>query len=195
MNRPLQIVVLGSGSGSNYQSIARAIQGGTINATVSLVISDVADAKILKRADDLGHQNVYLNAGPGKVLSNEFSQQFAQNISKAGGELIVLAGFMRLLKGVMLEKFAGKIVNIHPSLLPQFKGLHAWEQALNAGVKETGCTVHFVDAGMDTGTIICQARVPVLQNDSPESLHSRIQGQEHRLYPKAIRQIIRHRNQ
>jgi phosphoribosylglycinamide formyltransferase-1 len=108
----------------------------------------------------------------------------------AGAELVCLAGFMRLIKSPLLQAFPQRVINIHPSLLPAFPGLEAWKQALDARAVETGCTVHYVDAGMDTGPIIMQARVPVLPDDTYASLHARIQEQEHQLYPAAIRQII-----
>jgi phosphoribosylglycinamide formyltransferase-1 len=122
-------------------------------------------------------------------MEPEAEQRLADLLRDADVEYLVLAGYMRMIKAPLLEAFPRRIVNIHPSLLPQFPGLEAWAQALAAGVRETGCTVHWVDAGMDTGPIIAQARVPVLPGDSAESLHARIQEQEHRLYPEVLRQI------
>jgi phosphoribosylglycinamide formyltransferase-1 len=107
----------------------------------------------------------------------------------AGVELVVLAGYMRMIKAPLLEAFPNRIINIHPSLLPQFPGLDAWRQAIDSGVTESGCTVHYVDGGMDTGPIIAQRRVPVLPGDTPETLHARIQEQEHQLYPQVIQQF------
>ncbi|MEE3179310.1 MAG: phosphoribosylglycinamide formyltransferase, partial [Verrucomicrobiota bacterium] len=108
---------------------------------------------------------------------------------QSGVELVCLAGFMRLLRAPLLQAFAGRIINIHPSLLPSFPGLHAWTQAVEAGATESGCTVHYVDAGVDTGPVIFQATVPVLPDDTPESLHARIQIEEHKIYPAAIAEV------
>ncbi|MGC3991126.1 MAG: phosphoribosylglycinamide formyltransferase [Chthoniobacteraceae bacterium] len=131
---------------------------------------------------------------PGKYrtkLEPEAEARLVELLQEAKVDLVVLAGYMRMVKAPLLEAFPGKIINIHPSLLPAFPGLEAWKQALVAGVEKTGCTVHFVDAGMDTGEIIAQREVPVLAGDTPETLHARIQVAEHLLYPEVIRKFAK----
>ncbi len=186
----LNLAVLGSGSGSNYQAIAEAINAGLLNARIACVISDVKEAYILERARRLGHPAFYIDCAPFKTkLDGEAEQRTIEIIKQHSGNLIVLAGFMRIIKPGLLNAFAGHIVNIHPSLLPAFPGLEAGRQALEAGVKETGCTVHFVDGGIDTGPIICQRSVPVLPGDTVETLMNRIHAQEHIAYSEALRNI------
>lgn len=186
----LNIAVFGSGSGSNYQAIAEAINAGTLNARIACVISDVQDAYILERARKLGHPAIYLDCAPFKTkLDGEAEQRAIEIIKQHGGDFVALAGFMRIVKPGLLNAFAGRIINIHPSLLPNFPGLEAGKQALEAGVKETGCTVHFVDTGIDTGPIIVQRKVPVLPDDTVETLMNRIHAQEHIAYPEALRKI------
>ena len=187
----LNIAIFGSGSGSNYQAIAEAIEAGTLDARIACVIADVEDAFILERARKNGHPAFYLDCAPFKSkLDGEAEQRAIQLIEEHGGDFIALAGFMRIVKPGLLRAFAGRIVNIHPSLLPNFPGLHAGRQALEAGAAETGCTVHFVDEGIDTGPIIIQKKVPVLADDTEESLINRIHEQEHIAYPEALRKII-----
>ena len=186
----LNLAVLGSGSGSNYQAIAEAINAGLLNARIACVISDVKEAYILERARRLGHPAFYVDCAPFKTkLDGEAEQRTIEIIKQHSGNLIVLAGFMRIIKPGLLNAFAGHIVNIHPSLLPAFPGLEAGRQALEAGVKETGCTVHYVDGGIDTGPIICQRTVPVLSGDTVETLMNRIHAQEHIAYSEALRNI------
>jgi phosphoribosylglycinamide formyltransferase-1 len=186
----LNLAVFGSGSGSNYQAIAEAIAGGRLNARIACVISDVKDAYILERARKLGHPALYIDCAPFKTkLDGEAEQHAIELIKQHGGNFIALAGFMRIVKPGLLNAFAGRIINIHPSLLPAFPGLDAGRQALESGAKETGCTVHFVDGGIDTGPIICQRKVPVLPDDTVETLMSRIHTQEHIAYPEALRKI------
>src|SRR5437763_4983703 len=190
----LKLGVLGSGKGSNFRSIADAIEIVSLDAEVRIVISDVEDAGILDLARHRGLRAEFV--APGKFrtkLEPEAEQKIVELLKSENVELVVLAGFMRMLKAPLLEAFPHRIINIHPSLLPQFPGLEAWSQALAAGVPKTGCTVHYVDAGMDTGDIIAQREVPVLPGDTPESLHARIQVAEHELYPEAIRQFCRAR--
>ncbi len=187
---PLKIAILGSGSGSNCQSIIDAIADGTLNATIVCVISDVDDAKILDRARAHNIPCHYISGAPFKTkIDGEAETAYIDCIQASGADVIVLAGFMRIIKPRLLETFPQRIINIHPSLLPAFPGLHAWKQALDYGVKVAGCTVHFVDAGTDTGPIIVQKSVPVLDDDTTESLHARIQVQEHIAYPEALRRI------
>lgn len=188
---PLSIAVLGSGKGSNFQAIADAIRDGSLDARIVCVFSDVPDAFILERARRLGIPAEFIDPAPYKTkLDGAAELKIIERLRHYGTELIALAGFMRMLKTRLLEAYASRIINVHPSLLPAFPGLESWKQALNYGVKITGCTVHFVDAGMDTGAIILQQAVPVLDDDTPETLHARIQVQEHIAYPEAIRRII-----
>ncbi len=186
--RTLKIAALGSGKGSNLQAIIDAIEGGTLNARVVCVISDVEDAFILERARKHGIPAIYISAAPFKTkLDGKAETEYIETIRKHGAEVIALAGFMRILKRGLLEAFRGRILNIHPSILPAFPGLESWKQALEYGVKITGCTVHIVDEGTDTGPIIVQRSAPVLDGDTAESLHARIQVEEHIAYPEALR--------
>lgn len=189
--KPIAIAVLGSGRGSNFQALADAIHAGELNARIVCVLANVENAFILERARALGIPAEYVDPAPFKTkLDGKAEELVIERLRHYGAELIALAGFMMIVKSRLLEAFAGRIVNIHPSLLPAFPGLEAWKQALNYGVKVTGCTVHYVDAGTDTGKIILQKTVPVQEDDTPESLHARIQEQEHLAYPAAIRQVI-----
>lgn len=186
--------VLGSGKGSNFVAICEAMDAGLLPAEVAVVISDVAEAGILKHATDRGLPARYL--APGKFrtkLDEDAEAAYLTALREARVDLVVLAGFMRILKGEFLRAFEGRVVNIHPSLLPSFPGLAAWKQALDYGVKVTGCTVHYVDQGVDTGPIIGQRAVPVLDGDTAESLHARIQEAERQLYPATIAAIARGR--
>jgi phosphoribosylglycinamide formyltransferase 1 len=189
-NPPLRLGVLGSGKGSNFEAIVRAIRSNSLNATIHLVLSDNPAARILEVARSLGIPAEALPPSNFRTkLEPEIETAAATQLAAAGVELVVLAGYMRLIKAPLLNRFPGRIVNIHPSLLPSFPGLEAWKQAWNAKVPNTGCTVHWVDAGMDTGKIIAQTTVPVLESDTPETLHARIQTAEHQLYPEAIAKI------
>lgn len=184
----MKLGILGSGKGSNFVAIADEIDAGKLNAQIVLVASDKSDAYILTEAKNRNLPTFACPPSQFKTkLEPQIETQLADELKKAGVELIVLAGYMRVVKKPLLEHF--KIINIHPSLLPKFPGLHAWEQALNAGEKETGCTVHWVDDGVDTGPIIEQAKVPILPNDTPSSLHQRIQKAEHQLLPEVLRRL------
>jgi phosphoribosylglycinamide formyltransferase-1 len=190
--KTFRLGVLGSGKGSNFAAIADAIAAERVPAEVALVLSDVESAGILDLARQRGLPARFI--APGKFrtkLDEEAERAYVTALQDAAVDLIVLAGFMRVLKGDFLRAFAGRIVNIHPSLLPSFPGLEAWKQALDHGVKVTGCTVHFVDAGVDSGAIIAQQTVPVLDDDTPESLHARIHAAEHELYPMCVAAITR----
>jgi phosphoribosylglycinamide formyltransferase 1 len=190
--KKFRLGVLGSGKGSNFVAIADAVAAGKIPAEVAVVLSDVESAGILAHARDRKIPAQFIPPGKFRTkLDEEAERAFVSALQAAKVDLIVLAGFMRVLKGDFLRAFEGRIVNIHPSLLPSFPGLEAWKQALDHGVKVTGCTVHFVDAGVDCGPIIGQQTVPVLDTDTPESLHLRIHAAEHELYPKCVVAIAR----
>ena len=191
-DRKFRIGVLGSGAGSNFVALADACAAGNISAQVAIVLSDVANAGMLQRARQKNLASLFIEPGKFRTkLDDQAELAFIAALREAKVDLIALAGFMRVLKGEFLREFEGRIVNIHPSLLPSFPGLHAWKQALDYGVKVTGCTVHFVDAGVDSGPIIAQQSVPVLDADTPETLHQRIQAAEHELYPKCVAAIAR----
>ena len=186
----LHLGVLGSGAGSNMQSIVDAIEAGTLDAEIKLVVSDVPGAKILERADRHGIKRLYLDCAPWKTkLEGPAEDRCIELLEDAGVDTVVLAGFMRIVKPKMLAAFPNRVINIHPALLPAFPGVHSWKQALDYGCKVAGVTVHFVDAGTDSGPIIVQKAVPVMEDDTPESLHARIQVQEHIAYPEALRII------
>jgi phosphoribosylglycinamide formyltransferase-1 len=184
----MKIGVLGSGKGSNLQAIIDAKESGKLPIEIALVISDVGDAYILERAKKHGIPSKFVNPGKFKTkLEPDVEKQYVSELKSAGVELVVLAGFMRMLKDDFIKAFPNRVINIHPALLPAFRGLEAWKQAVDYGVRFAGCTVHFLDLGMDTGPIILQAVVPVLQSDTPQALHERIQLEEHRIYPEAIK--------
>jgi len=187
-----RIGVLGSGKGSNFVALAEACLNGIVPACVALVVSDVADAGILERAGEFNIPARHIPPGKFRTkLDEDAERAYAAALQDAQINLVALAGFMRILKGDFIKAFEGRIVNIHPSLLPSFPGLEAWKQALEHGVKMTGCSVHFVDAAVDAGPIIGQQAVAVMDNDTPESLHQRIQIAEHELYPKCVAAIAR----
>jgi len=192
MRNPLpKIGILGSGNGSNFSAIARAIGESRLSAEIVLVISDNPVAGILQKARALNLPALALPTSKFRTkLEAEIEQYAVDKLLEAGAEWIVLAGYMRLIKAPLLKQFESRILNIHPSLLPSFPGLEAWKQALEAKVPRTGCTVHWVDAGMDTGTIIAQSEVPVLEHDTAASLHARIQVVEHSLYPTVLQRIL-----
>ena len=170
------------------QAILDAIDAGTLDARISIVMSDNPDAFILERARKHGIDAEVIDcSGFRTKFPEEAQRKTAERLKRAGVELVCLAGFLRLVKQPLLEAYPDRIINIHPAMLPAFPGLESWKQALDAGAKESGCTVHFVDEGMDTGPVILQESVPILDGDTPESLHARIQVVEHRLYPEAIR--------
>ena len=185
--KKLALGILGSGKGSNCRAILEQISAGNLEADARLVVSDVFDAGILDIAREFGVPNVYQPPGKFRTrLEPNVEMELVRLLQEAGVELVVLAGFMRVLKEPMLGAYPGRIINIHPSLLPKFPGIESWKQALAAGEKITGCSVHYVDAGIDSGEIIAQRKVPVLPGDTPESLHARIQVAERVLYPEVI---------
>ncbi|RYD41918.1 MAG: phosphoribosylglycinamide formyltransferase [Verrucomicrobiaceae bacterium] len=184
--------ILGSGSGSNMQAILDAVEDGTLDARIGLVLSDNPSAFILRRVEKHGIPTGLIDCGGFKTkFPDEVQAATAARLREAGVQLVCLAGFLRLVKRPLLDVFPNRILNIHPSLLPKYPGLESWKQALEAGEKEAGCTVHFVDEGMDTGPVILQESVPILSDDTAETLHARIQVLEHRLYPAAIRKVGR----
>ena len=183
----LKIGVLGSGSGSNMQSIVDEIEAGRLDAEVREVLADVPDAKILDRAKRHGIPCQYLDCAPWKTkLEGPAEDRCIEILKAAGVDTVVLAGFMRIVKPKLLAAFPNRVLNIHPALLPAFPGVHSWTQALDYGCKVAGVTVHFVDAGTDSGPIIVQKAVPVLEDDTPETLHARIQVEEHKAFPEAL---------
>jgi phosphoribosylglycinamide formyltransferase-1 len=178
----IKMAVLVSGRGSNLQAIIDGIQAGEINGEIIAVISDKREAYALRRAERAGIRTIVIEESPPEA----FQQALLNCLRALGPDLILLAGFMRLLSSSIINSFPGRIMNIHPSLLPSFPGLQAQRQALEYGVKVTGCTVHFVDEGMDTGPVILQEAVPVLEGDDLDSLSERILEAEHRTYVKAV---------
>ena len=184
----LRLGILGSGKGSNFRALAEAFKSGTLGCKPVIVLSDVENSGILDLARSFGIPGHFVAPGPFRTkMSPEAEEQLVSLLMEAKVDFIALAGYMRVVKEPLLKAFPGRIINIHPSLLPNFRGLEAWRQALEMGVEETGCTVHLVDAGVDTGTILGQSRVPVLPHDTTESLHARIQVAEHELYPRVVR--------
>lgn len=184
MNKTV-IGVLASGRGSNLQAIMDAIEAGRLNARIGVVISDNPEANVLKRMAGSGIPAVLIDRRQ-YASRQEFEAVVADELNIHHVELVVLAGFMRILTAYFINRFAGKIMNIHPALLPAFPGENAQQQAVEYGAKISGCTVHFVDEGMDTGPIILQEAVPVLEDDTAETLSERILHAEHILYPRAL---------
>ncbi len=177
--------VLCSGRGTDLQAILDAIDRGEVDAKVAVVIADKPEAFALERSKKAGIAAVLVDRK--KYEGREsFEEALIEALEKAGVTLVVLAGFMRILTPLFVRHFAGRIMNIHPALLPSFPGAHAHRDALAHGVKVSGCTVHFVDEGTDSGPIILQAAVPVLDGDTEETLSARVLEEEHRIYPKAI---------
>src|SRR6187399_1723203 len=188
----LPIGIVGSGKGSNCRAILERIRSADLAAEARLVISDVLDAPILDIAREFGVANAYLPPGRFRTrLEPAIEEQLVKMLRDAGVELVVLAGFMRILHEPMLKAFPRRIINIHPSLLPKFQGLEAWKQALVAGESVTGCTVHYVDEQIDHGQILGQKEDKILPNDTAETLHARIQVVEHELYPSVIGQLCK----
>lgn len=188
--KKLRVGILGSGRGSNFLALVAAMQKRELPIEIGWVGSDRAEAKILEHAKNMGFPAGACRKSEFKTkLEPDIEEELAQKLAGAGSELVVLAGYMRVVKEPLLARFHGKMINLHPSLLPAFPGLKAWEQALGAGVKETGCTVHWVNEMVDGGTVIRQVRVPVKTGDTPEMLHARIQEAEHRLLPEVVRDL------
>ncbi len=180
--------ILISGRGSNFEAIARNIQAGNIVAEIAIVISNKDDAAGLGIARQMGLNAVCI---PTKGKGREaFEHELVTALRQAGVDLVCLAGFMRVLTPFFIREFKGRILNIHPALLPSFPGVDAQQQALDYGSKFTGCTVHFVDEGVDTGPVVCQAVVPILDDDTVETLSARILKEEHRIYAEAIKLVL-----
>jgi phosphoribosylglycinamide formyltransferase-1 len=183
----LRIGVLASGRGSNLQALIDSQTRGVLEGKVVIVLSDLEDAEALERARRAGIDARYIDPRrKGARLSKESEREYIDTLDEFSVDLIALAGFMRILRSDFVRHFRGRILNVHPSLLPSFAGLHVQQQALDYGVKFSGCTVHFVDEGVDTGPIIIQAAVPVVEGDNSETLAARILQQEHRIYTEAI---------
>jgi phosphoribosylglycinamide formyltransferase-1 len=184
----LKISILVSGSGTNLQAIIDQVATGKLPVTIACVISNKGDAYALERAKQHGIPALHLDH---RLFASreEYDAALVSTLREFEVQLVVLAGFMRIITPVMIDAFPHAIINLHPAILPAFPGLHAQRQALEHGAKITGCTVHFVDTGTDTGPIILQAAVPIEDNDTEESLSARIQREEHRLFPEAIRLI------
>jgi phosphoribosylglycinamide formyltransferase 1 len=182
----LRVGVLASGNGSNLQALIDRSEVGSLPAEISCVISNNDSAFALERARRHGIPAIHLDH---RLFTGReaYDNAIVDSLREYGVELVALAGFMRIISPVLIEAFPNSIMNIHPALLPSFPGLHPQRQALDHGVKIAGCTVHFVDAGTDTGPIICQAAVPVVEGDTEESLSARILVEEHRLYPLAVK--------
>lgn len=192
MNTKARLGVLGSGKGSNFAALAEACAAGEVPAEMALVLSDVEDAGILDQARRRGIAAEFVPPGRFRTKLDEAAEAaYVTRLQAAGVDRVILAGFMRILKGAFLRAFPLRVINIHPSLLPAFPGLEAWRQALEHGVKVTGCTVHLVDEGVDSGPVLGQAAVPVADGDTPASLHARIQEAERRLYPAVVAAWVR----
>ncbi|MBT8042722.1 MAG: phosphoribosylglycinamide formyltransferase [Pontiella sp.] len=192
----LKLAIFGSGSGTNCQAIIDAIEAGTLNAQIQCVLSDHEDATILDRARKHDIPAIWFDCAPFKTkLDGEAEQKVLKILKEHDVNFIALAGFMRIVKDGLLNAYAGRMVNIHPSLLPSFPGLDGGKQAFDYGVKFTGCTVHFVDAGVDTGAIITQKCVAIEDSDTLDSLMTKIHEQEHIAYPEALQWIAEGRIQ
>ncbi len=184
--KKVKLGILVSGRGSNLQAIIDNIEKGALSAEIAAVISDQADAYALERARKHSIPAVHVSAKGYRGKRDAYDALLVKEMRNRGVELVCLAGFMRIITPTLISAFPGRILNIHPALLPSFPGLHVQKAALEHGVKFSGCTVHFVDEGMDTGPIIIQAVIPVLDDDTEDSLSARILKQEHRIYSRAI---------
>ena len=186
----LKIAVLASGRGSNFKALAEASGREGYPAEIVLLIADNPDAGALSTARDMGIETAVIDCGPKRgSMTASASERMVAVCRERGVDLVCLAGFMRIVRGALLDEYEKRMINIHPALLPSFKGLHGQRQALEYGVRYTGCTVHFVDKGVDTGPIILQRVVPVRQGDTEELLSERILREEHRMYPEAVRLV------
>ena len=184
-SRPLQLGIMASGDGTNFEAIAKAISNGELNAKIQVVIHNNPNAKVKERAKQYDIPTVFVDHRQYEQREN-FDHEIVAVLKSYAADWVVMAGWMRIITRVMIDGYPQRIINIHPSLLPSFKGIKAVEQALAAEVKITGCTAHLVDLEVDSGKILMQAAVPVLADDTVETLHPRIQQQEHRIFPQAI---------
>ncbi|NER03308.1 MAG: phosphoribosylglycinamide formyltransferase [Okeania sp. SIO3C4] len=182
---PLKLGILASGSGSNFEAIMEAINNQKLNAQVQVMIYNNPGAKVRERAEKWGVPTILLNHRECKNRE-KFDGKIVETLKKYDVEWVIMAGWMRIVTKVLIDAFPNQVINIHPSLLPSFRGVKAIEQALEAGVKITGCTVHLVDVEIDNGPILMQAAVPILPDDTPETLHKRVQIQEHKIIVGAI---------
>ncbi len=185
IDKPIQIGVMASASGTNFEAIAQAIADDKLNAKIKVLIYNNPQAKVRSRAEKWNIPAVLLDHRQYKQRET-LDREIVATLKQYGVEWVVMAGWMRIVTQVLLDGFPNRVINIHPSILPSFKGLQAIEQALDARVKITGCTVHLVSLEVDSGLILMQAAVPVLPDDTSETLHARIQQQEHRILPEAI---------
>jgi phosphoribosylglycinamide formyltransferase-1 len=186
----LKLAIFGSGSGTNCQAIIDAVEAGTLDAEIKCVLSDVKDATILERGRKHNIPAIWFDCAPFKTkLDGEGEQKVLQLLAEHDVNFIALAGFMRIIKNGLLKAYAGRMINIHPSLLPSFPGLDGGKQAYDYGVKFTGCTVHFVDAGVDTGAIINQKMIAIENDDTLETMMEKLHAQEHIAYPEALQGI------
>ncbi len=186
MSDELTLGVLASGRGSNFQSIIDSIESGSLKAKIAVLVTDKPDAYAIERASK--HKIEALIIKPTDFLDkNAYYSHIAEELKKREVELVILAGFMRVVGKALIDNYRNRIMNIHPALLPSFPGLHGHKDAIDYGVKISGCTVHFVDEGVDTGSIIIQAAVPLYHDDTEDSLSERILKQEHRIFPYAIK--------
>ncbi len=186
----LKLAIFGSGSGTNCQAIIDAVEAGTLDAEIKCVLADKEDAYILERARKHNIPAIYFDCAPFKTkLDGEAEQKVLQILEDHEVNFIALAGFMRIVKDGLLNAYAGRMINIHPSLLPSFPGLDSGRQAFDYGVKFSGCTVHFVDAGVDTGAIINQKTISIDDDDTLDSMMERLHAQEHIAYPEALQWI------
>jgi phosphoribosylglycinamide formyltransferase 1 len=185
LDRPLKLGILASGSGTNFEVLAQAIAKQKLNAQIQVLIYNNPEAKVKERAEGWGVPAILLNHRDYKHRE-ELDRAIVKIFQEKQVDWIIMAGWMRIVTSVLLEAYRDRVINIHPSLLPSFKGVRAVEQALESGAKITGCTVHFASLEVDSGLIIMQAAVPILADDTPETLHARIQIQEHKIFPVAI---------
>ena len=186
------IAILGSGNGSNAQALINAVEAGTLDTTIACIISDVKDSHILQRAKQHHIPAHYIDCTPSPyALRDQAEATVLQLLEHYQVDYIILAGFMRIVKKNLLNAFPNKVINIHPSLLPAFPGLEAGRQAFEAGVSETGCTVHYVDAGIDTGKIIIQKKISIEPTDTLESMMQKIHAAEHIAYPEALNHLFK----
>lgn len=190
LDKPARLGVMASGSGSNFEIIAQQIEKGKLNAQIPVVVYNIPEAKVKEKAAKHNIPTVLLNHKNFKTRE-DLDEAIIKTFRENNVEWVIMAGWMRIITNRLLNAFRHRVINIHPSLLPSFKGIRAVEQAIDAKVKITGCTVHFASLEVDSGEILMQAAVPILAEDTPETLHARIQVQEHIIFPKAIALAIK----